>query len=171
MTGTLNTSSTDDVLAVVDNTTNKINVTVNTGAYLDVVSKTVDASSIYQKGYSDGLAKKVNGKITYTYHVHKYGNGTKATQDVVYSATNPGGCYTAYGHVHDRTGRCPTHTVKVKTGEKCKCKIVDGKCVKHKHEKIYRTDTVYDCGSPTNRWRLGCGKNSSTIESAYIVYD
>lgn len=30
---------------------------------------------------------------------------------------------------------------------------------------------VYTCGSPTNTWTLGCGKSTSSIDSAYIVFD
>lgn len=33
------------------------------------------------------------------------------------------------------------------------------------------TITQYTCGSPTNTWVIGCGKTTSSIDSAYIVFD
>lgn len=30
---------------------------------------------------------------------------------------------------------------------------------------------IYSCGSPTNTWVIGCGKTTSSIDSAYIVFN
>lgn len=32
------------------------------------------------------------------------------------------------------------------------------------------TETIYDCGSPTNTWRLGCGKSTSTIINTTLTF-
>lgn len=112
------------------------------------------------------------------YHTHTGGNG-----GTIYSSTSPGGCYRAAGHTHNALGRCSTTEVTVEERHSVvtgcprphdPTAVVDyctgcGKewgahtgpsyhvCGSHK-------ETRYTCGSPTNTWVVGCGKNSSTID-------
>lgn len=63
---------------------------------LDVLDKTIQ-----------GLSLKSNASISYTYHVHKKGDGTKSS-GTLYTTSNPGGCYKVSGHTHNKTGTCAT---------------------------------------------------------------
>ena len=185
MTGTLNTSSTDDILTEIDNTNNKIKVTVSSGAYLEATDKEVDVTSVYQKGYSDGLAKKVNGKITYTYHQHKDAAGNSIS-DTATSSTK-GGCLTTENIVYTTTrGTCGgwigySHSNSIYDDE-------HGRWVNWQFYRCSRCGATYPqdrlppnstCWQTVNKqvdsgkryYSLGCGKTTSTIESAYIVYD
>lgn len=151
----------------------------------------------YNKGYADGYAQKIEGlEIQYHYHTHAGSVDISPVPDdyVYYSLDNPGGCFVGKGHAHDKTGTCKSHTATcggtltyhhhdscVDSGSgwgtdngHVSCGWVCDKC--HDWPKnssggtCQKTSKVYDCKSPTNIWKLNCGKTTDTIESATIVY-
>ena len=67
---------------------------------------------IYIRGYADGFANASDGiSVEYIYHMHKDGDGNEYDDGaVIYSTTDPGGCFVANGHTHNKTGTCPTTT-------------------------------------------------------------
>ena len=140
-------------------------------------------------GYTIGLAESLkNASIKYTYHKHVDGKNNEVSGTTIYSLTNPGGCYVAKGHTHNKTGNCSTatgtRTDRVPVGT-CSCATshseYGGSCGHGDHGcvrcgvQIYGDKTVsysyYTCGEPTNTWILGCGKTDKTIESATITFD
>ena len=137
----------------------------------------------YSKGIADGLSK---ANVDYVYHKHVDGNGNPSNT-VLYTTTNPGGCYVSGGHTHNKTSTCSTQTVKqdrwyssyyVDNGDgggyqQCGC----GECsyrqdadmpFSHNHPV---STTVYSCGNPPNTWKIGCGKTEQSIEYATIKFD
>lgn len=138
-------------------------------------------------GYSDGYTSNLNNvTIEYIYHKHVDGNGN-ASSTTKYSTTNPGGCYVAAGHTHNATGTCATETYTYEEtqghawttlsdgqAQQCtRCGYINSaggspymKCP----VKAIKTGTRYACGSYTNTWVIGCGKSTSTIETATIKY-
>ena len=157
-------------------------------AYVDgqlLLGTGADNSACYNAGYADGYAQMTDGlSIEYTYHVHTGEVGMDTIPDgyVYYSPDDPGGCFTAAGHEHNKTGNCPYHENKRTVthnhylsdqgwcphcGRVEYCAPERGK----DHDCSYHvTDTIYDCGSPNNVWKLGCGKTTEWIESATIVF-
>lgn len=183
---------------------------------LDVLDKTIQ-----------GLSLKSNASISYTYHAHKKGDGTKSSS-TLYATSNPGGCYKAFGHTHNKTGTCGTkYTTHVHNGS-CATKVVTtttkcggpmnqisahdygsfvarqyqcflcGTIIRHEaarweempppltvctEDKVSKqtvyacnnaplnTGMVYTCGSPTNTWTVQCGKSTSSIDEAHIVFN
>lgn len=188
------------------------NLTAGTAAWVNgnlIIGNGADNQAYYEQGYIDGYSKITDSvDIEYQYHKHVDGEGNVSTQDIVYSLNNPGGCYSAVGHTHHKTGTCATHVVyhpEVSHTETVRCtwsasgKVENGgmlgTCPNHpsqsycndvgggyyvagcngtKTVKIVDSaafnETVYDCGSPVNTWKIGCGKNTSTIESATIIF-
>lgn len=140
----------------------------------------------YNKGYAEGYAQSINSvAISYTYHKHTNGNGDIVTKATVYSSAAPGGCYIAAGHKHNAITTCSTTTTKTKkththsmhagTCPHCGHVTHEGDTDSNgyaNHSCTYTsTTTSYTCGSPTNTWKLGCGKTESTIESATIIFN
>ena len=155
-----------------------------------------DVEDAYRRGYTEGQSsiQPPNASISVTYHSHTgvetayggchvvgYHEHTSTCPYHVHSA----GCYTQQwvGVPHSQGSKNCGHD-RGGTGH-----IVDydyscsrcGACMgDHAGEECYRelqnvlTCNIaagYSCGSPVNRWRIGCGKNETTIESMQIVYD
>lgn len=140
-----------------------------------------------------GLSLQQNASIEYVYHSHKYGNGTAATSSIIYATTNPGGCYRNAGHTHNKTGTC-SYTTTTTNGphyyvatdhydgnnvyKKCIYCGNGGYSYNNVHEGAsgscsanVSTTTTYTCGSPTNTWKINCGKTTSSIDEAHIVFN
>lgn len=135
----------------------------------------------YLKGLNEGL-KSEDLEIQYVYHKHK-----PYKDSIVHSDTNPGGCYTANGHTHDATGKCGTSSPVltrisyhhygdfIASQFQCNCgyiaRIEWAPDEPEPKPVCYNFGGHFTCGSPTNTWKLGCGKiEDVTIESATIVF-
>lgn len=158
------------------------NLSKNTAAWVDgelIIGNGADNNAYYKQGFIDGqlsIYDKVS--ISYVYHVH---TGTPYVN---------GGCITAW-HTHDNN--CASHKgercgaslseiqhigwVNEGDGGRLYCKwmcsnghIMD---LPHDHQgHCNEAPTIYDCGDyPLNRWSYNCGKTTSTIESATIVFN
>lgn len=121
------------------------------------------------------------------YHQHTGNNGTVYSNGtVLYTTTNPGGCFAEAGHTHGKTGSCPSHRVQNGT-RKCggssstvsdpdgsvydRCSSCGAKYGAHTAPSscwnmVPNYETVYDCGYPTNTWKV-CGKTSGVTVDAY----
>lgn len=158
------------------------NLTAGSAAFVDgrlIVGTGADNRAFYEKGYLDGFEKSTNSaSIEYTYHQHTG------------SSSGGGGCYTAGYHVH--TDACPKGTCTVYVD--CTSTHSDGGSYHNFYTYEHRdcgegwsagedwqnhsrqgswtqTHEYYICNnSPINRYNLGCGKTTSTIESATIVF-
>ncbi len=171
------------------------NLSAGRAAWVDgnlVLGTGADNEAFYRLGYTVGYAAKqpANGTIKYIYHVHRDGAGNAVNANRV-NGGNPGGCYRAAGHNH--TESCPQGDCTVDTecysnskGESglyhnqyhhrhrnCGLGTVDGSSwSKTKGHDSIDTHKYYTCkDQPTNIWTIQCGKTSSTIESAQIVYN
>ena len=171
------------------------NLSKDKGAWVNgeyITGNGADNKTNYNQGYTDGFNKAMNGaSISYVYHKHKSNTGVTGT--TVYSSINPGGCYRANGHTHDATGACQKSLVDIGPSEHCTFVMgcpdgldagVEGcwvcfECGSHTpgwsgsgSNTCYgsHTEEVYSCGEPTNTWTIGCGKTTSTIESATITF-
>ena len=118
------------------------------------------------------------------YHKHVKGNGTLSS-GTIYSTSNPGGCYVGSGHKHNATGGCDSHTEGEYEGcscSSCVCPQYSGTgsstiCENCGHgHHVGRCGagessghTVYDCGSPTNTWKIGCGKTEGVYIDSYTA--
>ena len=116
--------------------------------------------------------------IEYLYHEHTGG----ATGTIVYATTDPGGCYRANGHTHNKINTCPSHEETEYTTHEhymqgYGCDHCGYQCPSpdrgYTHTCTYPDKrTVWDCGYPINTWTIGCGKIPGvTIESATIVFN
>lgn len=147
-----------------------------------------DEGAAYRTGYVEGLSEKVGGLSTvYNYHEHTDGSGnirSEKTESVIYSVTDPGGCYVSAGHTHNATGTCAVTTHEA-VYEDCGGVFEDGVCTVCRFARKGMEDgspctrqflvsaayTEYACGAPDNTWVIGCGKTEKTIESATIIID
>lgn len=129
----------------------------------------------------------VKGFETYDADTDTYVNTIEPSSvSPMYTTTNPGGCYKASGHTHNKTGTCPTHQITVKDRHSVvtgcprpndPTAVVDycTGCGKEwgahtgpsYHECSTHKETVYDCGSYTNTWVLGCGKKEGVSIDYY----
>ena len=122
------------------------------------------------------------GTISYTYHKHIDSNNDEhSDSDVIYSKTNPGGCFGASGHIHNKTGNCTrgacggstytTTTWRDNTWVQCsQCSRCGLQGAAGSSGGGTCNNQVYTCGNYTNVWKIKCGKTTSTIESATIIY-
>ena len=123
----------------------------------------------------------------YNKHVHK--TATAETDgSVIYATENPGGCYVAAGHTHNKTGECAyTMSPNTRHVHTSSCPSVyhkadydwvkddndDGEDKHGWHKKWHPAYTeykcgdsplnaggsvVWQCGSPVNTWKIGCNK-------------
>lgn len=159
---------------------------------------TLSSENAYNNGYADGFSKVVDGlSISYTYHIHKDSDEkVYNTGAILYTTTEPGGCFKANGHTHNKTGTCTTKTTYCNaTATSSNWSWDSGR------HRDYRTWTCtnghrwgedgsddhvsggggqtttcgmpmtsYTCGNYVNTYILGCGKTEASIDSATIVY-
>lgn len=124
----------------------------------------------------DGLQMQQNPYVTYTYHEH------------IGDEYHEGGCHTAGYHVH--VDSCPRHTESRRCGHRLQTHVKYETdewgnttkknvyyCPEHHTNKsspgtcsVTVSYTVYDCGSPNNRWALGCNRRVGEIEKAEIAF-
>lgn len=156
------------------------------------VGNGADNKTYYNKGYVDGFAAKQTSvvAIEYKYHTHVDDNSNDYTNGtILYTEEEPGGCFIGNGHVHNKTGTCPKHTGTKTCGGRYSqgdddytgetgtyaicgsCGKVKGIDYEGRTCKEQVSYTIWDCGSPTNKWILGCGKTTETIESALVVFE
>lgn len=168
------------------------NLTAGTAAWVNgscIIGNGADNERAYKKGKEDGEdGDDEDMDIKYTYHTHVNGLGEEVTEPIVYTLTAPGGCYKADGHEHGKTGNCPSHEesrrithnheVKGSYGDNFTCPhcghhttFSEGESDVYKmHECSYNVrDVVYDCGTPTNKWRILCGKQNGQLEGVVIT--
>ena len=114
--------------------------------------------------------------------MHKDGDGNEYDDGaVIYSTTDPGGCFIASGHTHDKTGSCAkgycggsTYTIETKrdgrwiTCSKCLSCGVEGYAGSTGGGTC--TNVVYKCDGSINTWKIGCGMSTTSIEEAIIKY-
>lgn len=126
----------------------------------------------------NGLKQQSKGNIKYIYHTHHKGDGF-ASSGVIYSLTNPGGCYKSAGHTHNAIETCPSHTETTHithehyiSGNPYHCDHCGiGGYGSNTHTCTYPdTSTVWDCGSPVNTWTVQCGWREGEIEKAEIIF-
>ena len=190
--GSLTTDSTGDEteqINIVASTAD--NLSAGCAAWVDgklMLGTGADNRTLYNQGYTDGYNAKIDGAyITYNYHKHVNGKNEVVSQSTVYSTSNPGGCYRSAGHEHNRTGSCPSHMESVDFthehwvsgtwGDNIWCPHCGfcstfeiGTHGRWHHCVFYGEKRVYTCTFPANSWTIGCGKTTSTIESANIVF-
>lgn len=154
-----------------------------------------------KEAWNDGYAAHVPGGATvdYVYHEHHTDLGN-TIESVIYSDECPGGCYITGSHTHNKTQTCTTSTCGgsyksiswhqywdgcdwhsySNTGAhqyQCtRCGAINRKTWKQgEKEPAAPTScgqTTYTCGSPSNTWKVGCGKTPGvTIEQAIITYE
>ncbi len=165
------------------------NLTAGTAAWVNgrcIIGNGADNERAYKRGQEDGEDEKDVVDVDYIYHTHINGRGEEVTEETVYTLTDPGGCYKEDGHVHDKIEKCPsekktvpiTHVHEVKNNGNPN----DAWCphcghITHfgegdtwqTHDCTYDVEqTVYKCGSPTNRWSILCGKQNGQIEGCVI---
>lgn len=131
----------------------------------------------YRRGYADGKSDAVEGvEVEYIYHEHTgdSANGDGCYTEPIYhqhtgNAGTYGGCYTIM--VPDVNGcKQGYHTIKLPNGlwqcSHCSCQDGEGYFCSHEGFKP-------SCGldGVVVGWDLGCGKTTSTIEKAVIVYN
>lgn len=131
----------------------------------------------YRRGYADGKSDATEGaEIEYIYHEHTgdSADGGGCYTEPIYhrhtgSAVSGGGCYTQ--RVPNGAG-CKNgyHTIKLSIGfwqcNNCGCLDSEGQFCRH---DIYALACGLDGG--VVGWDIGCGKTTSTIEKAVIVYN
>ena len=131
----------------------------------------------YRRGYADGKADNAEGaEIEYIYHEH--------TGD----STNGGGCYTEpiyHQHIGNAGTRGGCYTIKIPDGSGCKkgyhtIKLPNGfwqctncGCWDSEGQFCIHDSYAPSCGldGVVDGWKLDCGKTTSTIEKAVIVYN
>ena len=180
-----------DIRAAVGN-----NLSLGTAAWVNgilIIGNGTDNNNFYDKGYSDGYGQGdsdgyrrgyTDGKtdaaegaeIEYIYHEHtgdSASGGGCYTEPIYHqhigSASAYGGCYTI--SVPDAAGcKQGYHTVKLPNGlwqcTNCDCRDGEGYFCSH---EIYAPSCGLD--ESVIGWDLGCGKTTSTIDKAIIVYN
>lgn len=135
-----------------------------------VIGNGNDNKAYYNLGYTDGISKINNSSIKYIYHQHKDKDGNVVTASTMSSY---GGCYTNRQPVNETIqvrrsrvaydpgcnqdnswGNCP-RCGEIYTGWKRPGNSWDSDYVSHTHTIGYA-------------YGIGCGKSTSTIESAVI---
>ncbi|MCH5263206.1 MAG: hypothetical protein J1F42_09860 [Lachnospiraceae bacterium] len=175
--GILQSQSVDhlaDIRAAVDN-----NLSLGTAAWVNgslIIGNGADNKNFYDQGYADGKADaEESAEIEYIYHEHAgdsaEGGGCytePAYHQHIGNAGTYGGCYTI--SVPDALGcKKGYHTVKLQNGfwqcTDCGCRDSEGVFCSH-------SGFATSCGldGVVVGWDLGCGKTTSTIEKAIIVY-
>ncbi len=167
-------------------------LSAGTVAYIDgnlILGNGADNKAYYNLGYTEGYAQKIEGlEIEYHYHVHQGEVGLDTIPDgyIYYSETDPGGCFRAAGHVHNKTAACPSHTercdgkinfVGANSTTKTWCPDYPGAssgsyqtlpasqsepCPKCGHSEKRDGDVYgpYDCGQARNVWDCGSPNNT-----------
>ena len=133
----------------------------------------------------------VKGPIVIAENYHQHTDGTQnTTSTTIYSSTALGGCYVAAGHTHNKTKTCSTE--KYTYTQKCGAKVkvvsdadgsvyaectscgkewtADGNEPNYCPEAVTKTGTRYNCGSPINTWKMGCGKTEENLEGYSVIY-
>ena len=155
------------------------NLSIDKGAWVNgeyIEGNGADNQAAYNQGYTDGFNKAMDGAdISYVYHEHE---GTPYVT---------GGCINAW---HKHTNECPSHNGSIcgasvkETGHgyyqtaggewvcHFTCSNGHNSMMEHGSPDCPYRETIYDCGnSPMNQWEYVCGKTTSTIESATIVFN
>ena len=173
------------------------NITAGAAAWVDgkcIIGTGADNERAYQRGIEDGAAgKDTDVDIRSLCHVHRNGAGEEVTEETVYAASDPGGCFVCNGHKHDAVDACPTESVRCtgRTGDiKHHPLCVDsgsgyGTDIGHVHcgaacqtcgnwmsaaySPCNNVVTSYICGEPTNTWTIGCGMEKGQLESVTVV--
>ena len=167
------------------------NLSAGCAAWVDgklILGTGADNRAYYNLGYAKGLKESIDGAyISYTYHKHVNGNNEIVDKNTIYSGSNPGGCYISAGHTHNKTGTCPSknektdnnheHSVSGQHGDNIWCPHCGycttfdlGETSKSHHCEWHGDKIVYLCNSPTNTWKIGCGKTTNSIDSAVIIF-
>lgn len=137
--------------------------------------------------------------IQYTCHEHVgNGESGWEDGHVFYQSNSPEGCFAAGGHTHNGTGTCSYTIINTTCKWRASLPpgvLGQPVCDKHGSGTDYEewlrkyawsnkddpggyvifgcdypiTMTSYTCGSPTNTWRIACGKEAGQIESATVV--
>ncbi len=150
----------------------------------------------------DALSLQSNANIVYEYHHHadKDGNLYPNDSEVLYTVTEPGGCFVASGHTHDKTDVCPV-TESISWKEGCN----DKGWAPRNHAAGYNPDGstiwacrvcgstnphgaglggwckdtgahaqithVKNCGNqPVNTYKIGCHRRENEIVSATVEF-
>lgn len=172
------------------------NITAGAAAWVNglcIIGNGADNERAYQRGWEDGSTENDSDvELQCTYHVHVDGNGDGPIEDgnIIYTKSNPGGCYKGAGHTHNKTGTCPPgskYTLAVDSYTEYENHHVGFRyfcsyCNKVTHTAEYDTweaaphvstiacpNTHYGCESPTNTWKIGCGKKAGQIESVTMI--
>lgn len=168
------------------------NLSLGTSAWVDgslLIGTSADNKNYYNKAYTQGIAdglSKVN--VSYVYHKHIDGNGNLSSS-VLYTTTDPGGCYVSAGHTHNKTGTCGT--AYSYQSHDAWGRITDNYSGSAAHQVCkgcgrggYSWDnfnwgaqcptpvgSYYTCGNQINTWKIGCGKTENSIEQAIIHFN
>lgn len=171
------------------------NLTAGTAAWVNgtcIIGNGADNERAYKQGEEDGEGGDGEDMdIEYTYHTHVNGLGEEVTEPTVYTLPDPGGCYKASGHTHNKTGTCPqAESVGKKVGAtrytkddgtvywraqyQCMCGNVWTSDEYPNDSDVPETQPCpagphYNCDGKTNTWKIKCGKNNGDIESAIII--
>lgn len=169
------------------------NLSAGTSAWVNgqlIIGNGADNHTYYNLGYTDGYKDHVpdNAHIEYYYHEHTGDSGKDPIPDgdTYYSTNNPGGCYTKSSHTHNKTGKCGTKRVFCCNAENLGSHHYNAdlneqeytwKCRNNGNTWVgniaagdhYKSE--YTCGSPKNTWKINCGKTTSTIVGASIIWD
>ena len=164
------------------------NLTAGTAAWVNgtcIIGNGADNEGAYKKGIEDG--EDGDGEdidMDYTYHTHKNGVGEEVTEETVYALINPGGCYVPAGHTHNVLSKCDSvqHAAQIcghaqdywdVEAQKFRCPYHGGDYSAESGGEcsyiIQEAYTEWKCGSPTNTWKIGCGKENGDIESVVIT--
>lgn len=173
------------------------NITAGAAAWVNgkcIIGTGADNERAYQRGIEDGTAgTDTDVDIRSSFHAHRNGVGEEVTEETVYAASDPGGCFVGNGHKHDAVDACATESVRCtgRTGDiEHHPLCVDsgsgyGTDVGHVHCMAacqtcgYRMPAAYSpcnnvvtsyiCGEPTNTWTVGCGLEKGQLESVTVV--
>lgn len=93
-------------------------IVIDSGDLVSIAQGLDDLQDYYAgaltEAYSYGM-NDLHGEGTYMsaeceHHVHSGNDMTYVDSTVLYQRNNPGGCFVAAGHTHDKTGSCPSCT-------------------------------------------------------------
>lgn len=156
------------------------NISKDKGAWVNgelIIGNGADNQAFYNQGYSDGLNKALNGaRISYVYHQHT-GNSTSGGGCYTVYRTSPGVSYNC-GRVVGYSGEVPNLNWSIV------CSYCSGAITNvwdaHLNELGMNVDqyaaTLNHVGCPyatngSSWYETGCGKTTSTIESATITFN
>ena len=189
---TLTTTDANDYPVLIQPATTN-NLTAGTSAWVDgslIIGNGADNQIYYNRGFADGYAEKMDdAHIEYIYHEHTGNSNLDVIPDghTVYTTTSPGGCYKDAGHTHDKTIECSksycggwkehihnsaSDGIEMGDGHlfcQDRCAICHGEWSWGDDNNCKNIN--YKCGYPTNTYKVNCGKSTSTMVGATIVWD